>query len=84
MTAVNADVALTSLGLTWHKQRRESRVGVCDGVGRRVEAHACVARAPKAFGGACDFEFSRFWWLRTNLDEIYPMELSVRRTETRR
>ena len=59
-------------------------MGVRDGVGRRVEAHARVAGAPEAFEGACNVESGRFWWLQTNLDEIYPMELFVRRTETRR
>jgi hypothetical protein len=30
-----------------------------------------------ARGGACEARSGRFWWQWTDLDEIYPMELSV-------
>ena len=37
-----------------------------------------------ARGGAYEAGSSRFWWQWTDLDDIYPMELSVSQTTTRR
>ena len=59
------------------ERTRMRRVGVHGGIGRRVGACVHVARELETFGGACEARSGRFWWQWTDLDEIYPMELSV-------
>ena len=48
---IRADVALTSLGLTW--QQRRNACEARGGAGRRVGAHARVAGETESSGGAC-------------------------------
>ncbi len=83
-----ADVTMmVSLGLTWHTDERERawrRVATLVGAWERVRTWLENPRLLATRGGACEARSGRFWWQWTDLDEIYPMELCLSRTTTRR
>ena len=81
------DVTRADVARQWERTRA---CGVWECVAALVGAWKCVRawlesqKLLTACEGACEAESGRFWWQWTDLDEIYPMELSMCWTTSRR
>ena len=82
---------------SWHAERvracgsawgrvgtRGARGGALPDLWRRVAACGRVSGEPETSGGACEVRSGRFWSQWTDRDEIYPMKVVLRQTETLR
>ena len=77
---------------SWHAERVRARGSAWGRVGargdalpdlwRRVAARGRVSEEPETSGGAYEVRSGRFWSQWTDRDEIYPMKVVLRQTET--